>query len=157
PIAKRLFASTMFAWLWLILRVYLGWEWLVSGWSKTFGGNLTWEVWRGGESQYFFTGTANLGSSRGCGVNGQNVPQGSAVQGFANSAIQNSTGPHPDVAYSWYVDFLKWIRDHSYGWIGPLVSITEVVVGILLIVGLFTGLAAFVGALMNFSYVFAGS
>jgi thiosulfate dehydrogenase [quinone] large subunit len=31
------------------------------------------------------------------------------------------------------------------------------VVGILLIIGLFTGIAAFVGATMNFSYVFAGS
>jgi thiosulfate dehydrogenase [quinone] large subunit len=55
------------------------------------------------------------------------------------------------------VDFLKWIRDTSYGWVGPLVSITELVVGVLLIVGLFTGIAAFVGALLNFSYVFAGT
>jgi thiosulfate dehydrogenase [quinone] large subunit len=31
------------------------------------------------------------------------------------------------------------------------------VVGILLILGLFTGIAAFIGAAMNFSYVFAGS
>jgi thiosulfate dehydrogenase (quinone) large subunit len=38
-----------------------------------------------------------------------------------------------------------------------LVSIAELVVGILLIVGLITGIAAFIGALMNFSYIFAGS
>jgi thiosulfate dehydrogenase [quinone] large subunit len=31
------------------------------------------------------------------------------------------------------------------------------VVGVLLIIGLFTGIAAFVGAMMNFSYVFAGT
>jgi thiosulfate dehydrogenase [quinone] large subunit len=31
------------------------------------------------------------------------------------------------------------------------------VVGVLLIIGLFTGIAAFVGAVMNFSYVFAGT
>jgi thiosulfate dehydrogenase [quinone] large subunit len=34
PVAKRLFASTTFAWLWLVLRLYLGWEWFVSGWGK---------------------------------------------------------------------------------------------------------------------------
>src|SRR6476620_11726633 len=33
PVARRLFGSTTFAWLWLILRLYLGWEWLVSGWA----------------------------------------------------------------------------------------------------------------------------
>jgi thiosulfate dehydrogenase [quinone] large subunit len=55
------------------------------------------------------------------------------------------------------VDFLKWIRDHSYGWIGPLVSITELVAGILLILALFSGIAAFIGAAMNFSYICAGS
>jgi thiosulfate dehydrogenase [quinone] large subunit len=37
------------------------------------------------------------------------------------------------------------------------VSITELVVGILLIIGLFTGIAAFIGAVLNFSYVFAGT
>jgi thiosulfate dehydrogenase [quinone] large subunit len=36
-------------------------------------------------------------------------------------------------------------------------ALTELVVGILLILGLFTGIAAFIGAVMNFSYVFAGS
>ena len=41
--------------------------------------------------------------------------------------------------------------------LGPLVSITELVVGILLIIGLLTGIAAFIGAVMNFSYVFAGT
>jgi thiosulfate dehydrogenase (quinone) large subunit len=38
-----------------------------------------------------------------------------------------------------------------------LVAIGELVVGVLLIVGLFTGIAAFLGAVMNFSYIVAGS
>jgi thiosulfate dehydrogenase [quinone] large subunit len=157
PIAKRLFASTSFAWLWLVLRLYLGWEWLVSGWGKTFGGQITWEFWRWGESQYSLTGSANCGWIRSCVVAGHTIPRGGAVKGFAANAVASAMGPHPDVAYSWYVDFLKWIRDDSYGWIGPVVSITELVIGILLIVGLFTGIAAFVGASLNFSYVFAGT
>jgi thiosulfate dehydrogenase [quinone] large subunit len=34
PIAHTLFSTTRFAWLWTILRVYLGWSWLSSGWGK---------------------------------------------------------------------------------------------------------------------------
>jgi len=79
------------------------------------------------------------------------------VKGFAAAAVESSKGPHPDVAYSWYVHFLTWIRDSSYGWIGPLVSIGELLIGILLIIGLFTAIAAFAGAVLNFSYVFAGT
>ena len=90
-------------------------------------------------------------------MDGQPVPRGSAVQGFAAGAVENAKGPHPDVAYSWYVDFLEWVRDHGYKFLGPVVAITELVVGVLLIIGLFTGIAAFVGMLMNFSYIFAGT
>ena len=90
-------------------------------------------------------------------MKGQPVPRGAAVQGFAAGAVENAKGPHPDVAYSWYVDFLEWVRDHGYKFLGPAVAITEVVVGVLLIIGLFTGIAAFVGMLMNFSYIFAGT
>ena len=157
PIARRVFASTAFAWLWLLLRLYLGWEWLVSGWGKTFGGSITWQFWNWGDDAYSLTGTANCGWIRSCTVDGQVVPRGAAVQGFAAGAVENAKGPHPDVAYSWYVDFLEWVRDHGYKFLGPAVAITEVVVGVLLIIGLFTGIAAFVGMLMNFSYIFAGT
>jgi thiosulfate dehydrogenase [quinone] large subunit len=45
PLAHALFGSTRFAWLWLILRLYLGWQWLSSGWGKISGG-----TWASGES-----------------------------------------------------------------------------------------------------------
>jgi thiosulfate dehydrogenase [quinone] large subunit len=157
PVARTLFASTKFAWLWLILRLYLGWEWFVAGWGKTFGGNITWKVWNWGDDQYSLTGNANCGWVRSCVVEGQPVARGAAVQGFAAGAVENSKGPHPDVAYSWYVNFLEWVRDHAYSWLGPLVAIGELVVGVLLIIGLFTGIAAALGATMNFSYIFAGT
>lgn len=32
--ARRLFETTQFAWLWAILRVYLGYQWLTAGWGK---------------------------------------------------------------------------------------------------------------------------
>ena len=157
PIARRLFATTTFAWVWLLLRLYLGWEWFVSGWAKTFGGSITWKVWDWGDDAYSLSGTANCGWIRACTVDGQVVPRGAAVQGFAGAAVENSQGPHPNVAYSWYVDFLEWVRDHGYSFLGPAVAITELVVGALLILGLFTGIAAFIGMVMNFSYVFAGT
>ena len=34
PIARLLFSDTRFAWLWLVVRVYLGWLWLDSGRQK---------------------------------------------------------------------------------------------------------------------------
>jgi thiosulfate dehydrogenase [quinone] large subunit len=43
PIAITLFQTTKFAWLWLILRIYLGYSWLTSGWGK-----ITNPVWQTG-------------------------------------------------------------------------------------------------------------
>jgi hypothetical protein len=80
PIARRLFASTGFAWRWLVLRLYLGWEPFVSGWGKTFSGQITWKLWQWAESQYSVTGTADCGWIRACVVEGQTVQRGSAVQ-----------------------------------------------------------------------------
>ena len=92
PIARRVFASTTFAWLWLLLRLYLGWEWLVSGWGKTFGGSITWKFWNWGDDAYSLTGTANCGWIRSCTVDGQPVPRGAAVQGFAAGGRRERQG-----------------------------------------------------------------
>jgi len=40
PIARKLFGEVRFAWVWLILRLYIGWEWLNAGWGKLQ--NPTW-------------------------------------------------------------------------------------------------------------------
>ena len=34
PIAHALFSTTKFAWLFAILRIYLGWQWIDAGWHK---------------------------------------------------------------------------------------------------------------------------
>lgn len=160
--ARWLFASTKAAWIWLVLRLWLGWEWFQAGWGKVFGGNITWQFWNWGDEQYSLTGDANIGWIReGTVTNpeGEEVARGvgDAVAGFAQGAIAASEGPRPDVAYSWYVEFLEWIRDTAHPVFGPMVAIGELVIGILLIVGLFTGIAAFLGAILNFSFVFAGT
>ena len=152
-VARWLFGSSKAAWIWLIPRLWLGWEWLQAGWGKVFGGDITWKVWDWGDPAYSLTGDANVGWVRGAGETGV----GDAVAGFAQGAIAGSEGPHPDVAYSWYVAVLEWIRDSAHPWLGPLVAVGEVVIGVLLILGLFTGVMAFLGAVLNFSFVFAGS
>jgi thiosulfate dehydrogenase [quinone] large subunit len=141
-VARWLFGSSQAAWIWLVVRLWLGWEWFQSGWGKIFGGDITWRFWDWGDAQYSITGDGNVGWIRSEG----DVGVGDSVAGFATGAIESAEGPHPDVAYSWYVDFLEWVRDTAHP-----------VIGLALIIGLFTGIAAFLGALLNFSFVFAGS
>jgi thiosulfate dehydrogenase [quinone] large subunit len=37
PLAHKLFNTTRFAWLWAIVRIYLGYLWITSGWGKVTG------------------------------------------------------------------------------------------------------------------------
>lgn len=152
-VARWLFGSSRAAVIWLVARLWLGWEWFQAGWGKVFGGNLTLRVWDWGDSRYPLTGDANVGWVKSAG----DVGVGDAVAGFAAGAVESAQGPHPDVAYGWYVEFLEWVRDTAHPWLGPTVAISELVIGALLIVGLFTGIAAALGAVLNFSFVFAGS
>ena len=158
-LARRLFGGTEIAWLWLIARVWLGWEWLVAGWRKTVGGNLTWRIWDWGKAEYSLGGDGNIGWIRSGAPEGSEsvVEVGDAVAALARSAIASSEGPSPDVAYGWYVSFLEWVEVTAHGFLGPLVAVGELVIGLLLIIGAFTGLAAFAGAILNFSFMFAGS
>lgn len=38
PLARILFSTTRFAWLWAIIRIYLGYQWIAAGWHKITGG-----------------------------------------------------------------------------------------------------------------------
>lgn len=156
-ISRWLFGSSKAAVVWLLARLWLGWEWLQAGWTKVFGGNITWRFWNWGDKAYSLIGDGNVGWVRSGTVGGRRLGVGDAVAAFADRGIKGADGPHPDVAYSWYVRFLEWIRDTAHPFLGPLVAVGEVVIGIALIVGLFTGIAAFLGSVLNFSFVFAGT
>lgn len=81
---------------------------------------------------------------------------GSAVTGFLNKALEKTGGAHPDVS-GWYAFFIENVAlPNAFIW-SHLVAYGEFFVGVGLIVGAFTGLAAFFGAFMNVNYMLAGS
>src|SRR6266567_655722 len=44
PIAKFLFADTRMAWFWLIVRLYVGYQWLTAGLDKLTGHSFTFDA-----------------------------------------------------------------------------------------------------------------
>ena len=67
PFTQALFGKTSWAWLWLIVRLYVGWTWLKAGWGKVNN-----PVWVGSKA-------------------------GTALTGFVNDALTRTSGEHPDV------------------------------------------------------------
>jgi thiosulfate dehydrogenase [quinone] large subunit len=62
------------------------------------------------------------------------------------------------VAYDWYRAFLQeMLEGGHYVWFAKVVAVGEVVVGLALILGVFTGVAAFGGVFMNWHFVMAGA
>jgi thiosulfate dehydrogenase [quinone] large subunit len=127
PPARWLYRSRPAAFLWLAVRLALGWGWLSAGWDKLAGPNR--ELWMG---------------------------DGAALRGFVQGALAQTQGKNPDVAYGWYTDFLGWVGAHAAP-MAKLVALGEVAVGVLLLLGCLTGLAALLGATMNVNYLLAGS
>ncbi|WBL14489.1 DoxX family protein [Sutcliffiella sp. NC1] len=80
---------------------------------------------------------------------------GVAIEGFIKGAIAKA-GEGPDVT-GWYAAFLENIVLPNATVFSYLVAYGEVLVGLGLIVGLLTGIAAFFGSLMNVTFLFAGT
>lgn len=136
-VARWLFGSTTAAWLWLIPRLYLGYLWFHAGWQKvtgTEGGTFSWK--------WAYTAESWIKSSAG-------------LKGFAKFALSNSEGPHAAVNYGFYAAFLRWL-ERSGGWMAPLIAIGEVVIGVALILGMFTAIAAFFGGVLTMAFGMAG-
>jgi thiosulfate dehydrogenase [quinone] large subunit len=125
-IARFFFADTRFGWVWLIVRLYVGWEWFHAGLDKFNN-----PVWTGDKA-------------------------GLAIKGFLAGAIQKTAGAHPDVA-GWYAWFLNHAVMPHAAFFSHLVTYGEIAVGVALILGIFTGIAAFFGTFMNLNYLFAGT
>jgi len=83
---------------------------------------------------------------------------GEALKGFWAKAVEVPASGRPPIAFDWYRNFLQGMLDNgSYVWFAKLVTIGELVVGLALILGMFVGVAAFLGAFLNWNYIMAGS
>ena len=83
---------------------------------------------------------------------------GAALKGFWMGAVAvPATGTAP-IHYAWYRSFLQLlINAQAYTWFAKLVTIGEILVGVAMILGIFTWFSAFMGGLMNWNYIMAGS
>jgi hypothetical protein len=62
------------------------------------------------------------------------------------------------VTFEWYRGFLQFLIDNrAQGWFAWIVTFGEIAVGLGVLLGALTGIAAFFGATMNMSYMLAGS
>ena len=60
--------------------------------------------------------------------------------------------------FDWYRAFIQAMLDTgSYTWFSKLVVAGEILIGIGLVLGIFTGIAAFMGGFMNWNFMMAGS
>jgi thiosulfate dehydrogenase (quinone) large subunit len=83
---------------------------------------------------------------------------GTALQGFWTNAVAVPEEGHAAITYDWYRTFLETLLNNdAYTWFAPLIVFGEMAVGLGLLVGALTGFAAFFGALLNMSFLLAGS
>src|SRR6185312_11214036 len=128
PLARFLFSDARTAPVWTVVRLYVGWQWLTAGWGKLTGAEAGW-----------------VGAKAGTGM-----------AGFVAGALKNSTGAHASVQpyYAWFLQ--HFVQPYPGPW-AYAITFGEVLVGLGLIVGLFTGVAAFFGGLLNANYLLAGA
>jgi len=123
PLVQKLFGDPRAGWIWLLPRLWLGYQWVSASAHK-----LTSPAW---------------------------MQTGDALKGFWVGALNNTQTP---LAFDWYRAFLQGlVNAQAYTWFAKLVAIGELAVGIALIVGAFTGVAAFIGGFMNWNFMMAGS
>lgn len=126
PLAQALFSDTRASILWLVLRIWLGYQWLNAALGK-----ITNPAW---------------------------VETGEALKGFWTGAVAVPESGRPAITFDWYRSFIQFMLDtQSYTWFAKVVAFGELLIGIALILGLFTGIAAFFGGFMNWNFIMAGS
>ena len=86
------------------------------------------------------------------------VVTGDALKGFWTAAVAIPATGRAPISFDWYRGFLQYLLDaQAYTWFAKLVAYGEFLIGIALILGAFTGIAAFFGGLMNWNFMMAGS
>ena len=83
---------------------------------------------------------------------------GKSLLGFWKGAAATPATGRPAITYTWYRDFLNGLIDtQSHTWFAWLIVFGEMAVGLGLIFGCLTAIAAFFGTILNFSFMMAGS
>jgi thiosulfate dehydrogenase [quinone] large subunit len=125
---RFLFNNSRAGLFWLPIRLFLGMSWLDAGWHK-----LQNPAWVGADA-------------------------GTAIRGYWEAAVAVPEEGRPPITYEWYRSFIQILLDNgAESWMTYVITFGEIAVGIGLIIGLLTGFAAFFGALMNMSFLLAGS
>jgi thiosulfate dehydrogenase (quinone) large subunit len=127
--ADWLYRSKAASVIWLVARLWLGYGWLNAGYQKLWGS----------EKAVFWNGA------------------GAGVKGFATAGVAGSTAGKGGASYGWWAAFLHNFVIPNASWIAKLVTVSELAIGILLILGLLTGAAAVAGLSLNLIYMFTGS
>ncbi len=126
PFVQRLLSDKRAAWLWLPLRIWLGYQWLHAALGK-----ITNPAW---------------------------MSSGEALKGFWMNAVKIPETGKPLATFPWYRGFLQFMLDaQAYTWFAKVIAAGELLIGIGLILGAFTGIAAFFSGFMNWNFMMAGS
>jgi thiosulfate dehydrogenase [quinone] large subunit len=121
------FGNAAMAPLWTVARVYLGWQWLQSGWGKATGDG--WLNQDGRSLQSFWERIVQ-------------VPE--------QGRPPISYGWYRD-----FIQFM--LDNDWYSWFAWVITFGEIFAGLALIVGALTGFAALGGAVLNFNFMLAGT
>jgi thiosulfate dehydrogenase (quinone) large subunit len=81
---------------------------------------------------------------------------GTTVTKFLQGSLKKTGGEMPDVQ-AWFARFTESVALPGAGFFSYLVTFGELAVGLALITGCLTGIAAFFGLLMNLFYLWAGT
>ena len=130
---RFLFGNTRAGLLWLPIRLFVGFSFLEAGLHKLFP----------------------AGKAIGAGW----LDGGASLLGYWTNAVAIPEAPaRPAITFEWYRDFLNLlINNHAQTWFAYLIVFGELAIGVGLILGALTGIAAFFGAFMNMSFLLAGS
>lgn len=122
---------------WLLASPQAGWVWLLP------------RLWLGW--QWLGAGLGKVGDPAWTGAQA-----GAALSGYIQGALQRAAGPHAEVT-GWYARFLQDSVLPNPAFWARLVAYGETAVGVALLLGGLTGIAAFFGSFMNFSFMLAGT
>jgi len=124
---RFLFSNTRAGLFWLPIRLFVGFAWLEAGWHKFQD-----PAW---------------------------VSGGAALRKYWESAAAIPAPPgRPAITFEWFRDFLNFMLDNKLeGPFALLITFGEMAVGLALLLGVLTGIAAFFGAFMSMSFLLAGS